>query len=116
VLAALSGFDRSVEEAALTLGASHWTVFRRITAPMILPGITGGWLLAFINSFDELTMSIFVTSPATVTLPVRLYMYATESIDPMMAAVSALMIFITAGAMILLDRVYGLNRILIGSH
>ena len=114
VLAALAGFDRSTEQAALTLGASHWTVFRRITAPMILPGITGGWLLAFINSFDELTMSIFVTSPATVTLPVRMYMYATESIDPMMAAVSALMIALTAVAMLVLDRAFGLDNILVG--
>ncbi len=63
---------------------------------MILPGVTGGWLLAFINSFDEVTMSIFVTSPSTVTLPVRMYMYATESIDPLMAAVSALMVAVTA--------------------
>jgi putative spermidine/putrescine transport system permease protein len=114
VLAALAGFDRSTEQAALTLGASNWTVFRRVTAPMILPGITGGWLLAFINSFDELTMSIFVTSPATVTLPVRMYMYATESIDPMMAAVSALMIALTAVAMLVLDRAFGLDNILVG--
>ncbi|KAE9737314.1 ABC transporter permease, partial [Escherichia coli] len=84
------------------------------TVPMILPGITGGWLLAFINSFDELTMSIFITSPATVTLPVRMYMYATESIDPMMAAVSALMIAVTAAAMLLLDRIFGLDKILVG--
>jgi len=114
VLAALSGLDRSAEQAAVTLGASSWTVFRRITVPMILPGITGGWLLAFINSFDELTMSIFITSPATVTLPVRMYMYATESIDPMMAAVSALMIAVTAAAMLLLDRIFGLDKILVG--
>lgn len=114
VMAALSGMDRSAEQAAMTLGASHWTVFSRVTAPMILPGITGGWLLAFINSFDELTMSIFVTSPATVTLPVRMYMYATESIDPMMAAVSALMIALTAGAMLILDRAFGLDKILVG--
>src|SRR3954470_20371764 len=114
VLAALSGLDRSAEHAAVTLGASSWIVFRRITVPMILPGITGGWLLAFINSFDELTMSIFVTSPATVTLPVRMYMYATESIDPMMAAVSALMVAVTAVTMIVLDRIYGLDRILVG--
>lgn len=114
VLAALSGLDRSVEAAALTLGASPGTVFTRITAPMILPGITGGWLLAFINSFDELTMSIFVTSPQTVTLPVRMYMYATESIDPMMAAVSALMIALTAVAMLILDRAFGLDKILVG--
>ncbi|MCU4181737.1 ABC transporter permease [Bosea sp. BH3] len=114
VMASFTGMDRGAEQAAMTLGASHWTVFRRITAPMILPGISGGWLLAFINSFDELTMSIFVTSPQTVTLPVRMYMYATESIDPMMAAVSALMIALTAGAMLVIDRVFGLDKILVG--
>ena len=81
---------------------------------MILPGVTGGWLLAFINSFDEVTMSIFVTAPSTVTLPVRMYMYATESIDPLMAAVSALMVALTAVAMLVLDRVYGLDKILVG--
>ena len=116
VMAALIGFDRSAEQAAYSLGASNATVFKRITLPMILPGITGGWLLAFINSFDELTMSIFVVSPSTVTLPVRMYMYATESLDPMMAAVSALIVFITLGLMLLLDKVYGLDRIRIGRH
>ncbi|HSV55108.1 MAG TPA: ABC transporter permease [Burkholderiaceae bacterium] len=114
VLAAVVGTDRSAEQAALSLGASQATVFRRITLPMILPGVTGGWLLAFINSFDEVTMSIFVTAPSTVTLPVRMYMYATESIDPMMAAVSALMVALTAAAMLVLDRVYGLDKILVG--
>jgi putative spermidine/putrescine transport system permease protein len=114
VVAAASGFDRSCEQAALSLGASHFTVFRRITLPMILPGVAGGWLLAFINSFDEVTMSIFVTAPSTVTLPVRMYMYATESIDPLMAAASALMVGFTAAVMVLLDRLYGLDRILVG--
>jgi putative spermidine/putrescine transport system permease protein len=71
-------------------------------------------MLAFINSFDEVTMSIFVTAPSTVTLPVRMYMYATESIDPLMAAVSALMVAVTACAMVLLDRIYGLDRVLVG--
>ena len=98
----------------LVPGASQATVFTRITLPMILPGVTGGWMLAFINSFDEVTMSIFVTSPSTVTLPVRMYMYATESIDPLMAAVSALMVALTACAMVILDRVYGLDRVLVG--
>jgi len=116
VVAALVGFDRSAEQAALSLGASQATVFKRITLPMILPGVTGGWLLAFISSFDEVTMSIFVTSPSTVTLPVRMYMYATESIDPLMAAVSALMVAVTAVAMIVLDRLYGLDRVLVGGH
>lgn len=114
VLASLSSMDRNAENAARTLGAGEWTVFRRITLPLLLPGVSGGWLLAFINSFDELTMSIFVTSPSTVTLPVRMYMYASESIDPMMAAVSALMILVATVAMIILDRLFGLDRILVG--
>jgi putative spermidine/putrescine transport system permease protein len=90
-------------------------VFRRITLPLMLPGVTGGWLLAFINSFDEVTMSIFITSPQTVTLPVRMYMLATESIDPMMAAVSALIVGMTAVVMLALDRLYGLDRVLVGT-
>jgi putative spermidine/putrescine transport system permease protein len=115
MLAALAGADASVEQAAQSLGASRWTVFRRITLPLMLPGVTGGWLLAFINSFDEVTMSIFITSPQTVTLPVRMYMLATESIDPMMAAVSALIVAMTAAVMLVLDRLYGLDRVLVGS-
>jgi len=114
VMAALVGMDRSAEQAAHTLGASTATTFVRVTLPLIIPGITGGWLLAFINSFDEVTMSIFVTSPSTVTLPVRMYMYATESIDPLMAAVSALTVLMTIVVMVLIDRLYGLDRMLIG--
>lgn len=116
MVAALSGADRSVEQAALSLGASRWTAFRRVTLPLMLPGITGGWMLAFINSFDEVTMSIFITSPQTVTLPVRMYMLATESIDPMMAAVSALIVGLTAVVMLLLERLYGLDKVLVGSR
>ncbi len=114
ILASLTSMDRNAENAARTLGAGEWTVFCRITMPLLLPGISGGWLLAFINSFDELTMSIFVTSPSTVTLPVRMYMYASESIDPMMAAVSALMIAVATVTMIVLDRMFGLDRLLVG--
>ena len=115
VLAASSGADLSCEQAARSLGASDLTVFWRLTLPMILPGVSGGWLLAFINSFDEVTMSILITAPSTVTLPVRMYMYATESIDPLMAAASALMVAFTAAVMVLLDRLYGLDTILVGS-
>jgi putative spermidine/putrescine transport system permease protein len=116
VLAALTGHDRHIEQAAVSLGAKGWTVFTRITLPMMWPGLTGGWLLAFINSFDEVTMSLFITSPQTVTLPVRMYMLATESIDPMMAAVSALIVGLTAVVMWGLDRLYGLDRVLVGQH
>ncbi|WP_426399189.1 ABC transporter permease [Ralstonia sp. R-29] len=115
VIASVEGMDFSAEHAAQSLGASNTVVFLRVTLPLILPGVAGGWLLAFINSFDEVTMSVFVTAPSTVTLPVRIYMYATESIDPMMAAVSALMILITSVGMLLIDRIYGLDKVLVGS-
>jgi putative spermidine/putrescine transport system permease protein len=114
MITALVGAEQNVEQAAASLGAKRWVVFRRITLPLMLPGIAGGWILAFINSFDEVTMSVFITSPQTITLPVRMYMLATESIDPMMAAVSALIIALTALTMFALDRLYGLDKVLVG--
>jgi putative spermidine/putrescine transport system permease protein len=114
VLAASTGIDRSIENAAVSLGAGGFTVFRRVTLPLVLPGVASGWVLAFITSFDELTMSVFIASPSTTTLPVRLFLYIQDNIDPLVAAVSAALIGITVVAMILLDRIYGLERLLVG--
>lgn len=114
VLASVTGMDRSAERAAVSLGASNWVAFRRITLPMIIPGVAGGWVLAFITSFDELTMSIFVASPSTTTLPVRMYEHITETIDPLIASISAMLIFVTVIAMLILDRLYGLDKVLVG--
>ena len=114
VLAAASGLDRDAERAALSLGASSWTVFRRVTLPLILPGVAGGWVLSFITSFDEVTMTVFVASPSTTTLPVRMYHHIAQTIDPLLASVSAVLILGTLLLMVLLDRIYGLDKILIG--
>lgn len=114
VVAAATGFDRSIAQAAQSLGASNWTVFRRIELPLIVPGVAGGWLIAFINSFDELTMSIFVASAGTQTLPVKMYNHIAHTIDPLLASVSTVMIVLTLVLMIALDRYYGLDRILSG--
>ena len=114
VLASVTGMPRDAEQAAATLGASNWTVFRRITLPLILPGIAGGWLLAFITSFDEVTMSIFVASPQTMTLPVRMYHHIAQTIDPLIAAISTLLMVGTVALLVLLDRLYGLDRVLVG--
>ena len=114
VLASITGLPREAEQAAQTLGASRWTVFYRITLPLILPGIAGGWLLAFITSFDEATMSIFVASPETMTLPVRMYHHIAQTIDPLIAAISTVLIVLTVVLMLALDRLYGLDRILVG--
>lgn len=114
VLASASGLDRDAERAAQSLGASHFTVFRRVTLPLILPGVAGGWVLSFIQSFDELTMTVFVASPSTTTLPVRMYHHIAQTIDPLIASVSTVLIVGTLLLMILLDRIYGLDKILIG--
>lgn len=115
VLAASYGMDRRIEDAAVSLGASHATVFRRVTLPLILPGVVSGWLLAAINSFDEVTMTVFIASPATTTLPVRMFLYIQDNIDPLIAAVSACLIALTAALLIALDRLFGLDRLFVGT-
>jgi putative spermidine/putrescine transport system permease protein len=113
-LASAVGLDRSIEHAAISLGASDATVLRRVTLPLVLPGLISGWALAFINSFDEVTTTVFIAAPATVTLPVRMFLYIQDNIDPLVTSVSAAVIAITVAALIVLDRAYGLERLLIG--
>ncbi|MFC7517546.1 ABC transporter permease [Herbaspirillum sp. GCM10030257] len=113
-LSAATGLDRDAERAALSLGASRFTAFRRVVLPLILPGVTGGWLLAFIQSFDELTMTLFVATPGTTTLPVAMYNQIAQSIDPLVASVSTVLIIGTLVVMVVLDRIVGLDRVLIG--
>ena len=113
-LAAATGMDRTVEMAAVSLGAGGWTLFRRVTLPLILPGVASGWMLAFIQSFDEVTMTIFIATPSATTLPVRMFLYIQDNIDPLVTSVSALVIAITVAFMVVLDRIYGLDRLLSG--
>lgn len=115
VLAASTGLDRAVEHAAVSLGASPFTMFRRVTLPLILPGVVSGWVLAFITSFDEVTMTVFIASPSTITLPVRMFLYIQDNIDPLVTSVSAVLIFLTAIVMVALDRLYGLDRLFVGA-
>ena len=113
-LASAVGLDRSIEYAAVSLGASEWTVLRRITLPLVAPGLISGWALAFINSFDEVTMTVFVSAPGTVTLPVQMFLYIQDNIDPLVTSVSACVIAVTVAALVALDRAYGLERLLVG--
>jgi putative spermidine/putrescine transport system permease protein len=113
-LASATGMDRAIEQAAISLGASDWVVFRRITLPLIAPGMVSGWALAFIQSFDEVTMTVFVAAPGVETLPVRMFLYIQDNIDPLVTSVSACVIAVTAVGLICLDRLYGLDRLLVG--
>lgn len=114
VLSSAVGMDRAIEHAAVSLGASDIAVFRRITLPLILPGLASGWALAFIQSFDEVTMTVFIAAPGTVTLPVRMFLYIQDNIDPLVTSVSACVIAVTVVFLVALDRIYGLERLLVG--
>ena len=89
-------------------------MFRSIILPAMVPAIAGGWIISFIQSFDEVTMTVFIATPSSMTLPVRLYHYIEESIDPLVASVSTMVILLTFLLMFVVDRLYGLDRILVG--
>ncbi|MBX6367607.1 MAG: ABC transporter permease [Rhodospirillales bacterium] len=111
VLASLAGFDRTLEEAAQNLGANRWTTFRRITLPMILPGVVAGALFAFVASFGNLEMSLFLVGPGRTTLPIAILQYLEWKIDPSIAAVSVVQIVLIGGAMLITDRFVKISRV-----
>jgi putative spermidine/putrescine transport system permease protein len=113
-LSSAIGLDRDAERGALSCGASRLTAFRRVVLPMIRTGVVGGWVLSFIQSFDELTMTIFVATPGTTPLPVAMYNQIAQTIDPLVASVSTVLIVGTVALMLVLDRMVGLDRVLIG--
>lgn len=95
VSAALAGFDRTLERAAAGLGASAISTFRRVTLPLIAPGVLSGAVFAFVTSFDEVVVSLFVQSPRLQTLPVRMFTSVTNEVDPTVAAASTVVITLT---------------------
>jgi putative spermidine/putrescine transport system permease protein len=111
VTASLVGMDRSIEEAAQSLGADRLTTFRRITLPSILPGIVAAALFGFISSFGNLEMSLFLVGPGRTTLPIAILQYLEWKIDPTIAAVSVLQILFIGGAMLLTDRFVKISRV-----
>ena len=94
--ATLQGFDVRLEQAALSLGASRLTAFRRITLPLILPGLLSSALFAFLTSFDELLIPLFLSGVEVQTLTVRIWNSLVLEVDPTIAAVSSFLIGVTA--------------------
>ncbi|MDN7177265.1 hypothetical protein M0D69_04410 [Caballeronia sp. SEWSISQ10-4 2] len=92
------------------LGAFGWTS----EFPVIASGVVGEWLAAFISSSDELAMSSFCVSGRIQTLPVRIYNSINDTIDPLLPLVSTVLIVITHILMIVLDRLFGFDRVLSG--
>jgi putative spermidine/putrescine transport system permease protein len=107
---ALSTLPAQVEEAASSLGAKPLTVFRRVTLPLMTPGIVAAAALAFLVSFDEVVISLFVVGPRITTLPVELYRYVDTRADPLVAAASVFLILGTVAVVMIVERTMGLNR------
>lgn len=109
--ATLAGYDRSVEEAAQSLGARPWTVFRRITLPLIRPGVVAAALFGFVMSFGNLEMSLFLVGPGRITLPIAILQYLEWKIDPTIAAASVVQILLIGAVMLATDRLVRLSRV-----
>jgi spermidine/putrescine transport system permease protein len=92
VRARLQGMDRSVEEAAMDLGANELVTFRRITLPLIMPGVLSGALLAFTLSLDDYIITLFTAGPGSTTLPLRVFSMLRQAVTPKVNALSALWI------------------------
>lgn len=109
--AAIVNLDPSLAEAAESLGARPARVLLQVVMPAIAPAILVSVIFAFIVSFDQVTISIFLTGPDVMTLPIRIYTYIEFAIDPMIAAVSALLILFAYLLVIGLERAFGLDRV-----
>lgn len=100
VQARLADFDRSLEEAAMDLGATPWVTFRTVTLPMIAPAVASGWLLAFTLSLDDLILTQFVAGAQSQTLPMRVYSSIRLGVDPQINVLATIIVAVAACALI----------------
>nr|HPG89702.1 ABC transporter permease [Hyphomicrobium sp.] len=101
VQARLHDFDKSVEEAAMDLGAPPVRTFFQVTLPIIAPAVISAWLLAFTLSLDDLVIASFTTGPGATTLPIKIYSQVRLGVTPEINAISTVMIaFVTVGVLI----------------
>lgn len=111
VSAVLVRFNRSLEEAARSLGAGPWTTFYRITLPILKNGIVSGAVFAFIISFDQFPISLLLAGVGSTPLPVQLFDYLRFSFDPTAAAVSTVTILMTVIVVLVTERLVGLDSL-----
>ncbi len=100
VQARLADFDRSLEEAAMDLGATPWVTFLTVTLPLIAPAVGSGWLLAFTLSLDDLIMTQFVAGAQSQTLPMRVYSSVRLGVDPQINVLATVIVMVAACALI----------------
>jgi putative spermidine/putrescine transport system permease protein len=101
VTASLRSFDRRLERAAMSLGAGSWYTFRRITLPLVMPGVLSGAVFAFVTSLDEVVIALYLQTPDLRTLPVQMFNSVTIDVDPTIAAASTIILIVTTAAILL---------------
>jgi putative spermidine/putrescine transport system permease protein len=109
-VAALTQLDPALLDASESLGATPWVTFHRVTLPLIAPGVGSGAFLAFMASFDNVPVSLFLADERTEVLPIHLWQQIDTNLDVRTAAVSGLIIVFTLILMILTERMAGLTR------
>jgi putative spermidine/putrescine transport system permease protein len=112
VIAAQANFDRALEEASINLGATPLQTFFRVTMPLIRPGILSGAAFAFLMSFDELPIALFLGGARVTTLPVKIFTTLEDSLDTWIMALAALIIFVSLALILIVQRAVGLHRLL----
>jgi putative spermidine/putrescine transport system permease protein len=108
--AALAQMDPALLESSSSLGASRWYGFRRVTLPLIRPGVLAGGFIAFMSSFDNVPVSLFLRDARTDMLPIRMWQDLEGKLDVTIAAMSGVIILITLLLMIVMERATGLSR------
>ena len=108
--AALAQMDPSLLESSASLGASRWYGLRRITLPLIRPGVLAGAFIAFMSSFDNVPVSLFLRDARTDMLPIRMWQDLEGKLDVTIAAMSGVIILVTLVLMVVMERATGLSR------
>ena len=109
IITSLTHFDWRLEEAAMSLGASRLRTLWHVTLPLTRAGLTAGFVLAFIMSFVNVPLSLFLATPASTTLPVRVFAYMESRLDPLVAAVGAFLVLVVFATSFLLEKVLRLR-------
>lgn len=107
--ASLAAFDFSVEEAAISLGCPPLKTFLTVVLPNIRAGVIAAFILAFITSINDVSVSVFLTGPGISTLPIQILAHMEQFFDPTIASVSVLLMFVTVGVMAVVEATLGLT-------
>ena len=107
----LDQFDFAIEEAALSLGCQKGQAFFKVVLPNITSGISAAFMLSFINSFNNIPVSMFLTGPGVTTLPTTLMNYIEYNYDPTVSAVSVLLMVATIVIMFIVEKTLGISAL-----